>query len=149
MGPQAYNGFFTIHGIIMIFIVVIPGLASLRIRQLFLPVLIGAKDVAFPKLNLFSFYSLYRQNILGVLSQFIGGGAPDTGWTFYVPYSAESSTSVIWAPHGNICTGFLFHTYRTQLYCHHPQDESPGHDMVQGCPFFRIWSSMPQHGYRC
>lgn len=105
MGPQAYNGFFTIHGIIMIFIVVIPGLAAV-FGNFFLPILIGAKDVAFPRLNLFSFYIFIVGAILGVLSQFIGGGAPDTGWTFYVPYSAESSTSVIWALTAAFVLGF-------------------------------------------
>src|SRR5271157_5766278 len=50
MGPQTYNGIFTVHGIIMIFMVVIPGL-SVVFGNLFLPILIGAKDVAFPRLN--------------------------------------------------------------------------------------------------
>lgn len=105
MDAQTYNGVFTIHGIIMIFIVVIPGLAAV-FGNFFLPILIGAKDVAFPRLNLFSFYLFLIGAILGVLSQFIGGGAPDTGWTFYVPYSAESSTNVIWALTAAFILGF-------------------------------------------
>jgi len=105
MGAQTYNGVFTLHGIIMIFIVVIPGLAAV-FGNFFLPILIGAKDVAFPRLNLFSFYLFLIGAILGVLSQFIGEGPPDTGWTFYVPYSSESSTSVIWALTAAFVLGF-------------------------------------------
>lgn len=105
MDPQTYNGMFTIHGIIMIFIIVIPALPAI-FGNFFLPILIGAKDVAFPKLNLFSWYLFVIGAIFGVLSQFIGGGAPDTGWTFYVPYSAESSTNVIYALVAAFILGF-------------------------------------------
>lgn len=105
MDAQTYNGIFTIHGIIMIFIIVIPGLAAV-FGNFFLPIMIGAKDVAFPRLNLLSWYLWLTGSILGVLSQFIGGGSPDTGWTFYVPYSAESSTSVIWALTAAFVLGF-------------------------------------------
>ena len=55
MKPQTYNGLFTVHGIIMIFMVVIPGLSAV-FGNFFLPILIGAKDVSFPKLNLFSWW---------------------------------------------------------------------------------------------
>jgi cytochrome c oxidase subunit 1 len=105
MGPQTYNGMFTIHGVIMIFVIVIPGLAAV-FGNFFLPILIGAKDVAFPKLNLFSYYLFLLGAILGVLSQFAGDGPPDTGWTFYVPYSAESSTNVIFALTAAFILGF-------------------------------------------
>jgi cytochrome c oxidase subunit I len=105
MGPKTYNGMFTIHGIIMIFVIVIPALPAI-FGNFFLPIMIGAKDVAFPKLNLFSFYLYIIGAIFGVLSQFIGGGAPDTGWTFYVPYSAESSTNVIYALVAAFILGF-------------------------------------------
>ncbi len=105
MEPQTYNGFFTIHGIIMIFVIVIPGLAAV-FGNFFLPILIGARDVAFPKLNLFSWYLYMIGAILGVLSQFMGSGPPDTGWTFYVPYSVESATSVIWALTAAFILGF-------------------------------------------
>jgi cytochrome c oxidase subunit I len=105
MGPQTYNGMFTIHGIIMIFVIVIPALPAV-FGNFMLPIMIGAKDVAFPKLNLFSFYLYVVGAIFGVASQFIGGGAPDTGWTFYVPYSAESSTNVIYALIAAFILGF-------------------------------------------
>jgi cytochrome c oxidase subunit 1 len=105
MEPQTYNGVFTIHGIIMIFVIVIPALPAI-FGNFFLPILIGAKDVAFPRLNLFSYYLFLAGAILGVLSQFAGDGPPDTGWTFYVPYSAESSTNVIFALTAAFILGF-------------------------------------------
>ncbi|PWD99884.1 cytochrome c oxidase subunit I [Marinilabilia rubra] len=105
MDAQTYNGVFTIHGIIMIFIIVIPGLAAV-FGNFFLPIMIGAKDVAFPKLNLLSWYIYVIGAIMGVLSQFVGGGAPDTGWTFYVPYSAESATNVLFALTAAFILGF-------------------------------------------
>jgi cytochrome c oxidase subunit 1 len=105
MTAQQYNGFFTIHGVIMIFIIVIPGLAAV-FGNFALPIMIGARDVAFPKLNLFSWYLYIIGGILGVLSQFAGDGPPDTGWTFYVPYSAESSTNVIFALTAAFVLGF-------------------------------------------
>ena len=105
MGPQTYNGMFTLHGVIMIFVIVIPGLSAV-FGNFFLPILIGARDVAFPRLNLFSFYLFLTGAILGVASQFAGDGPPDTGWTFYVPYSSESSTNVIFALTAAFILGF-------------------------------------------
>jgi cytochrome c oxidase subunit I len=105
MGPQTYNGLFTIHGIIMIFVIVIPGL-SVIFGNFFLPILIGARDVAFPRLNLLSFYLYLTGAILAVVSQFTGNGPPDTGWSFYVPYSSESSTNVIFALVAAVILGF-------------------------------------------
>jgi cytochrome c oxidase subunit 1 len=105
MGPQTYNGLFTIHGIIMIFVIVIPGL-SVIFGNFFLPILIGARDVAFPKLNLLSFYLFVTGALLAVISQFTGNGPPDTGWTFYVPYSIHSSTNVIFALTAATVLGF-------------------------------------------
>jgi cytochrome c oxidase subunit 1 len=105
MGPQTYNGLFTVHGIIMIFVIVIPGLTVI-FGNFFLPILIGARDVAFPRLNLFSFYIYLLGAILAVVSQFAGNGPPDTGWTFYVPYSSQSSTNVIFALTAAVILGF-------------------------------------------
>jgi len=105
MNAQTYNGIFTIHGVIMIFVIVIPGMSAV-FGNFFLPIMIGAKDVAFPKLNLFSWYLFMVGAILGVLSQFAGDGPPDTGWTFYVPYSAESATNVIYALTAAFILGF-------------------------------------------
>ncbi len=105
MDAQTYNGLFTVHGIIMIFMVVIPGLGAV-FGNFFLPIMIGARDVAFPKLNLFSWYLYMTGALLAVYSQFAGTGAPDTGWTFYAPYSTDSSTNVIPAVFAAFVLGF-------------------------------------------
>src|SRR5512146_2211216 len=84
MDAKTYNAFFTLHGIIMIFAIVIPGIPAV-FGNFFLPILIGAKDVAFPRLNLMSWYFYVTGVTLVVVSQFIGQGPPDTGWTFYAP----------------------------------------------------------------
>jgi len=104
-GPQVYNGIFTIHGIIMIFTVVIPGLAVVY-GNFVMPILIGAKDVAFPRLNLLSFYLYILGAIIAVSSQFMGSGPPDTGWTFYAPYSIQTHTNVVAAVFGAFVLGF-------------------------------------------
>jgi cytochrome c oxidase subunit 1 len=93
MSAQTYNALFTVHGVIMIFMFVIPGLPAV-FGNFFLPILIGARDVAFPRLNLASWYFFIGGALLAVLSLFTGKGAPDTGWTFYVPFSLQSGTNV-------------------------------------------------------
>ncbi len=105
MKAQTYNGVFTLHGIIMIFLVVIPGLSAV-FGNFFLPIMIGAKDVAFPKLNLLSWWIYVLGAILALTSQFIGNGAPDTGWTFYAPYSTQSATNVLAAVTAAFVLGF-------------------------------------------
>jgi cytochrome c oxidase subunit 1 len=102
---QTYNALFTVHGVIMIFLLVIPGLGVV-FGNFFLPILIGAKDVAFPRLNLASWYFYMTGAILAILSLFTGGGAPDTGWTFYVPFSLKTGTNVSLAIFGAFILGF-------------------------------------------
>jgi cytochrome c oxidase subunit 1 len=105
MGAQLYNSVFTVHGVIMIFLFVVPGLAAV-FGNFVLPILIGAKDVAFPKLNLFSWYLYMTGGVLVVLSLFMGDGPPDTGWTFYAPYSVTTNTNVLPAVTGAFILGF-------------------------------------------
>jgi cytochrome c oxidase subunit 1 len=92
--PQTYNTFFTLHGIIMIFLVVIPAFPAV-FGNFFLPLMIGAKDVFFPRLNLLSWWLFIAGGTLALVSLFLPGGAADTGWTFYVPYSIRSNTNII------------------------------------------------------
>lgn len=94
MEPQTYNSIFTLHGIIMIFLFIIPGLPAV-FGNFFLPILIGAKDVSFPRLNLLSWWLFLIGGILAIVSVFLPGGPVDTGWTFYIPYSVRTSTNVI------------------------------------------------------
>lgn len=91
-GAQAYNQFFTLHGAIMVFLVIIPGIPA-GLGNFVLPLQLGAKDVAFPKLNLTSYY-IYVVGATMALAAIIGGGV-DTGWTFYTPYSTQASGQVI------------------------------------------------------
>ena len=102
---QTYNALFTVHGVIMIFLFVIPGLSAV-FGNFFLPILIGAKDVSFPRLNLASWYFFMAGAILAVLSLFTGGGAPDTGWSFYAPFSLKTGTNVSLAVFAAFILGF-------------------------------------------
>ncbi len=92
MGPHTYNRFFTLHGVIMVFLFMIPAIPS-GFGNFLLPIMIGAKDVAFPRLNLVSFY-LYALACVVVIGGALAGGA-DTGWTFYTPYSTITTTKVV------------------------------------------------------
>jgi cytochrome c oxidase subunit 1 len=82
-----YNRWFTIHGIAMVFLFMVPAIPT-AFGNFFVPIMIGAKDVAFPRLNLASFYVYLTGALTTILGLFIGGA--DTGWTFYVPYSTSS-----------------------------------------------------------
>lgn len=93
MAPDTYNSIFTLHGVIMIFLFIIPGLPAV-FGNFFLPIQIGAKDVAFPRLNLLSWYLYIIGGAIAILSLFTGGGIMDTGWTFYVPYSIRTASNV-------------------------------------------------------
>jgi cytochrome c oxidase subunit 1 len=90
---QTYNSLFTLHGVIMIFLFIIPGLPAI-FGNFFLPIQIGARDVAFPRLNLLSYYIYVAGALLALLAVILPGGAIDTGWTFYIPYSIRSNTNV-------------------------------------------------------
>jgi len=84
---QRFNRIFTLHGAVMVFMFIVPAIPS-SLGNFFLPILIGAKDVAFPKLNLFSWYIYVFGSVFGVLGLILGGA--DTGWTFYTPYSIQT-----------------------------------------------------------
>jgi len=79
-----YNKVFTLHGLIMVFLMIVPSVPS-SLGNFLLPLMIGAKDVAFPRLNLASWY-IYLLGSAFAISAAISGGV-DTGWTFYTPYS--------------------------------------------------------------
>jgi cytochrome c oxidase subunit 1 len=103
MSPNTYNKMFTLHGITMIFLFMIPAIPG-AFGNFLLPLMIGAKDVAFPKLNLLSFY-LYVIGAVFLMAAMVGGGV-DTGWTFYAPYSTTTTTTVIPALFGIFILGF-------------------------------------------
>lgn len=118
MSPDVYNVLFTVHGAVMIFLFIVPGIPA-TLGNFLLPLMIGAKDVAFPKLNLLSLYVYWLGAFLAVmalvppvlyfetLQNFLGLTGPvDTGWTFYAPYSLESGTAVIWMTLAAFVLGF-------------------------------------------
>tara|TARA_Y100000996_G_scaffold415085_1_gene408129 strand:- start:517 stop:2172 length:1656 start_codon:yes stop_codon:yes gene_type:complete len=86
-----YNVMMTLHGAIMVFMFIIPSVPA-ALGNLMLPIMIGAKDVAFPRLNLASWYIYIVGSVFGVLSIILGGA--DTGWTFYTPYSSTTESQV-------------------------------------------------------
>jgi cytochrome c oxidase subunit 1 len=100
---ETYNRFFTLHGAIMVFLFIIPSVPG-ALGNFFLPIMIGAKDVAFPRLNLLSFYIYLVGASLALTS--IVMGAVDTGWTFYTPYSMQTMNSVISMTFGAFVLGF-------------------------------------------
>jgi cytochrome c oxidase subunit 1 len=87
----------------MVFLVIIPAIPA-SIGNFVLPMMLGAKDVAFPKLNLASYYIYLAGAALAVISLLAGGA--DTGWTFYTPYSIRTSKAVIWVLSGAFVAGF-------------------------------------------
>jgi cytochrome c oxidase subunit 1 len=84
-GADWYNRFFSMHGIVMVFLFIIPSIPA-AMGNFLIPLMIGAKDVAFPRLNLLSWY-IYVVGVLMAFWVLLGGGV-DTGWTFYTPYSS-------------------------------------------------------------
>jgi cytochrome c oxidase subunit 1 len=87
MDQDTYNRMFSLHGVVMVFLFIIPSIPA-ALGNIFLPIQLGTKDVAFPKLNLLSFYIYVFGACFGLYSMVNGG--VDTGWTFYVPYSSSS-----------------------------------------------------------
>ncbi|MDP7004735.1 MAG: cbb3-type cytochrome c oxidase subunit I [Phycisphaerales bacterium] len=86
-----YNQAFTVHGAIMVFLVIIPAVPAV-LGNFVLPIMLGAKDVAFPKLNLFSWWLWIFGLVFFLIA--LGSGGIDTGWTFYTPYSIDKASSM-------------------------------------------------------
>jgi cytochrome c oxidase subunit I len=103
MDADTYNRIFTLHGAIMVFLFIIPSIPA-ALGNFFLPIMLGAKDVAFPRLNLLSLW-LYGIGSLFTLYSIANGGI-DTGWTFYTPYSTTTGTAVISMTFGVFIIGF-------------------------------------------
>jgi cytochrome c oxidase subunit I len=102
-GFSGYNKAFTYHGTIMVFMVIIPMIPA-AIGNFVLPMMLGAKDVAFPRLNLASYYVFIAGAWLAGMSLFFGG--VDTGWTFYTPYSIQTGSAATLVLLGAFIMGF-------------------------------------------
>src|ERR1700749_5099256 len=100
---DTYNQFFTLHGAVMVFLVIIPGIPA-ALGNIIMPIQLGAPDVAFPRLNLASFY-LWTSGALLLVGAIPFGGL-DTGWTLYTPYSLKTQTPVLIAVSGVFLLGF-------------------------------------------
>lgn len=102
--PATYNKMFTMHGVTMVWFFLIPSIPAV-LGNFLLPLMVGARDVAFPKLNLLSWY-IYMLGVLVLLYVVLTGGV-DTGWTFYTPYSTSgSNTHVLGTTLGVFIVGF-------------------------------------------
>jgi cytochrome c oxidase subunit I len=103
-GAETYNKFFTMHGVAMVFFFLLPAIPAV-LGNFLVPIMIGAKDLAFPRINLLSWY-IYMVGGIFTLTAALTGGV-DTGWTFYTPYStAASNTHVILTGLGVFISGF-------------------------------------------
>lgn len=104
VNSDTYNKFFTMHGVVMIFFFLIPSIPA-TLGNFLVPMMIGAKDLAFPRINLLSWY-IYIAGGLFALAAVLAGGV-DTGWTFYTPLSSTySNTFVLTAATGVFISGF-------------------------------------------
>lgn len=118
--PEAYNVLFTLHGAVMIFLFIVPGIPA-TMGNFLIPLMIGAKDVVFPRLNLLSYYiyligafmalmAIVPPQHIPFMKDFLAAvgltGPADTGWTFYTPYSLESGSAVVWMTGAAFVLGF-------------------------------------------
>ncbi|PKN59441.1 MAG: cytochrome c oxidase subunit I [Deltaproteobacteria bacterium HGW-Deltaproteobacteria-14] len=105
IGRELYNKLFTLHGAMMVFVFIIPAIPA-ALGNFLLPLMLGAKDVAFPRLNLLSFYVWLTGTLILILA--ILAGQLDTGWTFYTPYSTSThgAAPVVLAVTGAFVLGF-------------------------------------------
>ncbi len=104
LSADMYNRMFTLHGVIMVFFFLIPGIPSV-LGNFLIPLMIGARDLAFPKLNLLSWYLYMGGGIFALCAAVFGG--VDTGWTFYTPFSTSySNSNVVLTIAGAFVMGF-------------------------------------------
>jgi cytochrome c oxidase subunit I len=101
---ETYNRLFTLHGVIMVWFFLIPSVPAV-LGNFFLPMMIGARDLAFPRLNLLSWYIYFAGGLFTIWA--IVSGGVDTGWTFYTPYSSTyTNTRVMLMATGVFVAGF-------------------------------------------
>jgi cytochrome c oxidase subunit I len=103
LGYQDYNRAFTLHGVVMVWLFLIPSVPT-AFGNFLLPLMVGARDVAFPRLNLASWYLFIAGAVLTLWAMLMGGA--DTGWTFYTPYSTVTGTDVLPVLVGVFIIGF-------------------------------------------
>jgi cytochrome c oxidase subunit 1 len=126
--PETYNKLFTLHGVVMIFFFLIPSIPAV-LGNFLVPLMVGARDLAFPKLNLLSWY-IYITGGLFTLYSAIAGGV-DTGWTFY---TALQQHLLEHAGHGcgrrSLHHRIFLDPHGPEFHRHHSQDARPGPHLV-------------------
>jgi cytochrome c oxidase subunit 1 len=101
---ETYNRLFTMHGVVMVWFFLVPAVPA-TLGNFMIPLMLGARDLAFPRLNLFSWYLFMAGGAITLWALFVGG--VDTGWTFYTPLStAYSHSHVVLAAIGIFIAGF-------------------------------------------
>ena len=129
MDAQAYNAFFTLHGIVMIFAVVIPGLPAV-FGNFLLPIMIGAKDVAFPKINLLSWYLVcnrcYISGYITICRRGASGYRMDFLCSLQFPDYQYYAPCSLWS----ICPWIFIDTYRIEFFSDDSQDARTRDDLV-------------------
>ena len=128
VASDTYNKFFTMHGLIMVFLFLVPSVPA-TIGNFLIPIMIGAKDLAFPKINLLSWY-LYLAGAAFTLAALVLGGV-DTGWTFTTPLSTHYlNTHVITAATGVFIVGFSSIFTGLNFHRDDPPHAGAGDDLV-------------------
>src|SRR5947209_11096398 len=121
---DTYNKFFTLHGVVMIFFFLIPAIPAV-LGNFLLPIMLGAKDLAFPKINLLSWYVYIAAAIIGLFVIITGG--VDTGWTFYTPFSTQySNTHVFGTTFAAFIMGFSSILFRVNFLLTIHRMRAPG-----------------------
>ena len=129
VSDETYNKLFTMHGVMMVFFFLIPAIPSV-LGNFLVPIMIGAKDLAFPKLNLASWY-IYILGGLFTLYALVTGGV-DTGWTFYAPFSTRLVDDERHPDGARHLHHRLFvHPDGPELHRHDSPDARARHDLVQ------------------
>ncbi len=124
---DTYNKLFTMHGITMVFFFLIPSVPAV-LGNFLVPLMVGAKDLAFPRINLLSWYLYIAAGCLWIYCMVTGG--VDTGWTFYTPLSTSFlNTHVVTGAPGGLHRRLLLDFHRPEFHRHHSPHARPGHDL--------------------
>ena len=142
---ETYNKLFTIHGVLMVWFFLVPSIPTV-LGNFLLPMMIGARDVAFPRLNLISWYIFIGAGAIAFLAIIRGG--VDTGWTFYTPYQLDLLEWACARDGGRgLHGGILLHHYRDEFHGDHPQDARAGANVVPAAALLLVaLCDQPHHG---
>ena len=133
-----YNQIFTMHGTTMVFLMGMP--LAIAFGNYLVPLMIGARDVAFPRINMFGYW-VFLLGGLFLYSSFVLGGAPNGGWFGYAPLTSTPMSKGFLPGHGPdfwaiglIMLGIGSVDVGRELHRHHDQHARAGHDASSGCP---------------